>query len=231
MDNPTEDLPVDDHPVDDLFVDAGVVTDGEILPDTATKGRRKRSNATRQVIEWSVLIVAAVLLALVIRGTLVQAFYIPSESMEPTLHGCQACNNNDRILVNKLSYKVGDPERGDIVVFHSPPAETNSNIKDLVKRVIGLPGETIEVRNNAIYITKVGDSEPQQLNEPYVNPACKDHVADNLTTQTLQPGYYFMMGDNRCASSDSRVFGPVKGSTFVGRAVVRIWPMSRFKIL
>ena len=206
-------------------------TDGEILPNIATKGRRKRTNATRLVIEWGVLIIGAVLLALVIRGTLVQAFYIPSESMEPTLHGCRACNNNDRILVNKLAYKFGDPDRGDIVVFSSPPASVDKSIRDLVKRIIALPGEKIEARNNAIYITKVGESEPQKLEEPYINPACKEAVAANLTAQTLQPGYYFMMGDNRCASSDSRVFGPVKGSTFVGRAFVRVWPVSRFKIL
>ncbi len=226
MDEQPEDLPFDSA----TGAGATVATHGEILPDVATKGRRKRSNATRQAIEWGLLIVGAVLLALVIRGTLVQAFYIPSESMEPTLHGCMNCNNNDRILVNKLAYKFGDPERGDIVVFKSPPGETNSNIKDLVKRVIALPGEKIEARNNAIYITKAGETEPQKLEEPYINPACKDRVG-SLTAQTLPPGHYFMMGDNRCASSDSRVFGPVKRSSFVGRAFVRIWPISRFKIL
>ncbi len=204
---------------------------GEILPDGATKERRKRTNATRQSIEWALLIVGAIVLALVIRGTLVQAFYIPSESMEPTLHGCSGCNNNDRILVNKLAFKFHDVHRGDIVVFTSPPAEANSNIKDLVKRVIALPGETIEARNNAIYITRVGQKDAQKLDEPYVNPACGERIADNLTTKTIPPGYYFVMGDNRCASHDSRFFGPIKGSSIVGRAFVRIWPLSRFKFL
>ncbi len=203
----------------------------EILPNEATKGRRKRSNATRQTIEWGLLIVGAIVLALVIRGTLVQAFYIPSESMEPTLHGCRGCHN-DRILVNKLAYKFHDVHRGDIVVFTKPPKET-ANINDLVKRVIALPGETIEARDDAIYITRVGQSEAQKLDEPYVNKTCVDshQVANNLTKTTLQPGYYFVMGDNRCQSQDSRVFGPIAGKTIVGRAFVRIWPLSRFKFL
>lgn len=205
----------------------------EILPDDATLERRKRSNASKLALEWFVLIVGAILLAVVIRGTLVQAFYIPSESMEPTLHGCTNCNNNDRILVNKISYKLHDVNRGDIVVFSSPPAEADSNIKDLVKRVIALPGETIEARNDSIYITRVGQTEAERLEEPYVNKPCVDskQVADNLTKQKIPPGHYFVMGDNRCHSSDSRVFGPIDGDTIVGRAFVRIWPISRFKFL
>ena len=221
-------------PASDVSGVAAMLGDSEMLPDGETREKRRRRNAGRQAVEWAVLIVGAVVLALVIRGTLIQAFYIPSESMEPTLHGCSGCNNNDRILVNKLSYKFHDVNRGDIVVFTTPPAETNSNIKDLVKRVVALPGETIETRNDAIYITKPGRNEAQQLDEPYINPACKTSGApynNNLTKQTVPAGMYFVMGDNRCQSHDSRYFGPIKADTIVGRAFVRIWPLSRFKFL
>lgn len=220
--------------VDDVDAVAALLDESEMLPDGETLGKRKRRNATRQAIEWLILIVGAVILAFVIRGTLIQAFYIPSESMEPTLHGCSGCNNNDRILVNKLSYKFHDVNRGDIVVFTSPPSEKNSNIKDLVKRVVALPGETIETRNDVIYITKPGETEAKQLEEPYVNPECKKQgspVNNNVTKQTIPAGQYFVMGDNRCQSHDSRFFGPIKGSSIVGRAFVRIWPLSRFKFL
>ena len=213
--------------------DGATPVDGEILADLWSRSQRRRKNTARQLIEWLLLVLGAVGLAMVIRGTLFQAFYIPSPSMEPTLHGCTGCDN-DRILVNKLSYRLHSINRGDIVVFSTPPGEEDSSaIKDLVKRVIGLPGEKIEERNDRVWITPVGKTKAQELIEPYVNPVCvaQHNVAQGLDTQTIPPGYYFVMGDNRCASHDSRAFGPIKGSSIVGRAFVRIWPPSRFKLL
>lgn len=198
----------------------------ELLPDAETRRRRKRSNGSKLLIEWIVLIVAALTIALLIKTFLFQAFVIPSESMEPTLHGCTGCAN-DRILVNKLSYRLHDVNRGDIVVFEAPPGYENGDIHDFVKRVIGLPGETIETRNQQVYI----DGKP--LEEPYINPACVERgdFGGAIERQEIPVGHVFVMGDNRCASSDSRKFGTIDTDTIVGRAFVRIWPLGRFKFL
>jgi signal peptidase I len=197
----------------------------ELLPDADTRRRRKRSNGSKLAIEWIVLVVSALTIALLIKTFLFQAFVIPSESMETTLHGCNGCSNNDRILVNKLSYRLHDVNRGDIVVFEAPPGRATDGIKDYVKRVIALPGEVIEARNNQVYI----DGKP--LEEPYISEQCLNNVADNLKRQEVPSGSVFVMGDNRCRSSDSRVFGPIPTDTIVGRAFVRIWPLTRFKFL
>lgn len=198
----------------------------ELLPDPDTRRKRKATNSSKLAVEWAILIVAALTIALLIKTFLFQAFVIPSPSMTPTLCGGVDCGTNDRILVNKLSYKLHDVNRGDIVVFATPPGMEQEGVKDFVKRVIGLPGERIEARDAQIYI----DGRP--LQEPYVNPACPNPVSgETLTTQTIPPDHVFVMGDNRCASKDSRVFGPIPVDTIVGRAFVRIWPLGRFKFL
>ncbi len=186
-----------------------------ILPDAATARKRRRSSGTRQLIEWVLLIGAALAIALLIKTFLFQAFYIPSESMEPTLQV------HDRVLVNKLSYKLHDIHRGDIVVFTKPKGEA-SDIKDLVKRVIGLPGETVEGRDGHVYI------DGRQLEEPY--------LPDGMQTSTfaavpIPSNSIWVMGDNRPASRDSRYFGAIPESTVVGRVFVRIWPLTRLGFL
>ncbi len=210
----------------------GPPSNGEILPEGGAAGRRRRKNASRQAVEWLALVAGAVVLALVIRGTLFQAFYIPSASMAPTLEV------NDRILVNKASYKLHAVHRGDIVVFKAPPGETSETIKDLVKRVIGLPGETVEARDSHVYIIKPGQTAGQELDEPYVKttPDCPAGTQSAVAGHALQvihvpANEYFVMGDNRCASEDSRAFGPIKKSSIIGRAFIRIWPLTRIKLL
>jgi signal peptidase I len=192
-------------------------------------GVSKSDRARRVALEWGVLIVAALVIAFVIKTFLFQAFYIPSESMVPTL------KVGDRVLVNKLSYKLHDVHRGDIVVFDAPPAADAGNIKDLVKRVIGLPGDAIEESDGALYVNG------RRLDESYlpkgvrttisnVPPGCgvPSSQAELPTTQQrgckVPAGSMFVMGDNRGASKDSRIFGPVKESAIVGRVFVRIWP-------
>jgi signal peptidase I len=192
----------------------------ELLPGADTSRRKRRSSSSRQLVEWLVLVGAALLIAVIIKTFLFQAFYIPSESMEPTFY------KNDRILVNKLSYHMHPIHRGDIVVFKAPPGEESATIKDLVKRVVGLPGELVEARNGAVYING------RRLDEPYVLAECPSAVSGlDLKTVTVPPGHYFLMGDNRCHSKDSRAFGPIARSAIIGRAFVRIWPLSRFKFL
>jgi signal peptidase I len=197
--------------------DAGAA---ELLPDPPTRRGRRRANASRQLIEWVVLVFAALFIAVLIKTFLFQPFYIPSSSMEPTLH------INDRIFVNKLSYHLHNVNRGDIVVFETPPGQDDSRVKDYVKRVIALPGETVVGRNGAVFV------DGKRLIEPYVSAQCADALGSNpFASRKIPAGYVWVMGDNRCNSSDSRVFGPIKESTIVGRAFFRIWPLSRLSLL
>lgn len=173
-------------------------------------------------------IVVALLLALVIRAFVVQAFKIPSGSMLETLQ------IGDHLLVTKFAYdvrlpsnifldttdgkvlyKTGDPERGDIIVFKYPVDES----KDFIKRVIGVPGDTIEIRDKVVYING------QEIDEPYVlhTKAGNMPVRDNFGPFTVPADEYFVMGDNREGSHDSRFWGTVKRSKIVGKALVIYW--------
>jgi len=165
-----------------------------------------------------VIVVVALVGALLIRTVLFQAFFIPSASMEPTL------KIHDRILVNKLSYDFHSVHRGDIVVFRRSPnmAEADGNIKDLVKRVIGLPGETIQSTPDG-HIAING----QIISEPYLPPGTLP--GPPVPEQVIPAGHYWVMGDNRDDSADSRVFGPIAKSQIVGRAFILIWPFSDFR--
>jgi signal peptidase I len=162
--------------------------------------------------EWLGILIGALVLAVVIKTFVAQTFYIPSPSMEKTLLV------DDRVLVNKLAYKMGDVDRGDVVVFKRPPKETDTSIKDLIKRVVGLPGETIEARNGVVYINSVA------LAEPYLQPGMP---TNELPPTVVPEGTYFVMGDNRTNSFDSRRFDPIPDDLLVGRAEARIWPLSR----
>ena len=178
---------------------------------------RRAGKALRSGLEWVAIIVGALLVALVVKTFLIQAFYIPSASMEPQLA------IGDRVLVNKLSYRLHDVNRGDIVVFERPPGDAGDpEIKDLIKRVVALPGETVEGRGGQIFV----DERP--LREPYIGQ--HEVIADFGPTK-IPAGRVFVMGDNRDNSKDSRVFGPIKESIIVGRAFVRVWPAASFDLL
>jgi signal peptidase I len=136
--------------------------------------------------------------------------------MMPTL------NVSDRVLVNKLSYKLHDVHRGDLVVFERPPGEATDDIKDLIKRVIALGGETIELRDGRIVI------DGRLLEEPYLPEGTETTSLERLT---VPEGQVFVMGDNRDDSRDSRFFGPIDESLIVGRAFLRVWPLSALGLL
>lgn len=165
----------------------------------------------RGVVEWLVVLGSAVVVALLLRAFLFQAFFIPSESMEETLRV------DDRVLVNKLSYRIGDVSRGEVVVFRRPDDQPGE-FRDLIKRVIGLPGESIEARDNTIFI------DGQVLIEPYLTPG---EVIGDFGPVVIPDGEYFVMGDNRDNSGDSRVFGTVDEDRFIGRAFFLFWPLDR----
>jgi signal peptidase I len=158
-----------------------------------------------------------------LRSFVVQPYYIPSASMEPTLHGCPGCND-DRVLVDKLSYRLHDVHRGDVVVFHRPAEATYIPDKVLIKRVIAVGGDVVELRNGLVYLNE------RPLTEKYVNPACGPRPTVPLngqSTWTVPKGGLFVMGDNRCRSDDSRQFGPIRSASVIGRAFLIIWPVKR----
>lgn len=191
------------------------------------RGRLERWLGARgaALAEWVLVIVGAVVLAVVVKVFLLQAFYIPSLSMYPTLH------EGDRVLVNKLSYRLHDVNRGDIVVFERPASETSSNIPDLIKRVVGLPGESIVIDGGSVYV------DNRKLDESYLPTGTVTSAQSAPYKCTVQApcvvpqGSVWVMGDNRPDSKDSRYFGPIPESTIVGRAFVRVWPFGRFGLL
>ncbi|HEX2052683.1 MAG TPA: signal peptidase I [Actinomycetota bacterium] len=185
--------------------------------------------------EILILGLIAILTAVLLTNYVVQAFFIPSESMEDTLL------INDRVLVNKVVYRLRDPKPGDIVVFTSPDraavAEDDkgpfanaleeaaqglglrSSVQDLIKRVVAVEGQTVEVKIGSLFV------DGKQVDEPYR----KDFLPmPNFGPVTVPPGQVFVMGDNRGESHDSRAFGPVDKDTIVGRAFALIWPLQRF---
>lgn len=183
----------------------------------AAPADNKRSGA-RNLIEWVVIIGGALLAAFLVKTFLFQAFYIPSGSMEPTLQ------IGDRVLVSKLSYRLGEIDRGDLIVFKRPdlPAGTEAAVKDLIKRVIALPGETVETRDGSVYING------KELDEEYLPDGT---YSDNVPRQEIPEGTIWVMGDNRGNSRDSRVLGPVSIDSIHGRAFVRIWPVGDISTL
>lgn len=182
-------------------------------------------HALRSFVILVVLVAAA---AFLLRQYVAQTYYIPSESMEPTLHGCATCHD-DRVLVEKLSYHFHGPRPGDIVVFDNPGhgwADVGDRV--LIKRVIGVAGDTIVIRGGHVY------RDGRQLDEPYVNPSCHGTQPGPRYRPGgyhVGPGELFVMGDNRCDSDDSRYNGPVPVSSVVGRAVMIIWPLGRITSL
>ena len=184
-------------------------------PDAPKRHRVTMRGATRLLV---VVVIAAVI-AILLRTFVVAPYYIPSASMEPTLHGCTGCNN-DHVLVDKLSYKMHSIHRGDVVVFHRPDAWQVSD-KVLIKRVIGLPGDTLTARKGIVYVDGLA------LAEPYLDKACRSGTTNFPKSVTVPDGEAFVMGDNRCDSSDSRRFGAIPDSKVIGRAFMIIWPLGR----
>jgi signal peptidase I len=178
-------------------------------------------------------LLTALVIAVLIKTFLVQPFWIPSESMLDTIHV------NDRVMVNKLAYRLGEPERGDVVVFRDPgEPEIEESIPeavvrsvleavgirtrgrdDLIKRIVGLPGETITISDDQVHV------DGAALSEPYLDG---DVTMPDAGPFEIGEGEVFVMGDNREFSFDSRRFGNIELGGLVGRAFVIIWPVSNF---
>jgi signal peptidase I len=188
------------------------VTDAQSVPAPATRPRLHRQGVVNEAIRTLLFLVGVyVLLEMAIPRSVVLSI-----SMEPNLIADQ------RLLISRVSYLFGNPARGDIVVF-TPPNVPQED-PPLIKRLIGLPGETVEFRDTYVYINGV------KLDEPYINEPCTAGSCPNQLW-TLGADEYFFMGDNRNHSHDSRAFGPIKRSAIMGRAILRWWPPPKWGIL
>jgi signal peptidase I len=179
----------------------------------------KLPSGARAFFDWVVVIAVALLVAFVVRTFVLAHFVVEGSSMYSTLE------TGDRVFVNKLSYRLHDPNRGDVVVLHQI---TGASERDLIKRVIALPGETVEVRNCAVLI------DGRVLNEPYLDPEVvtpTDCGGDYSLNGPVPENHVFVMGDNRGGSQDSRVIGPINEDDLVGRAFVVFWPQSHWQWL
>jgi len=203
----------------------------EFEPPINTESAIEEKNS-KSALEWLAVIVGALLVAFLIKTFLMQAYYIPSSSMTPTLQ------IGDRVLVNKLSYEFGDISRGDLIVFQKQNNE-NETKTDLIKRVIALEGEWIEIFEGQIFIKETVDTERKLLQEPYladgvITTGFVDLSKCEQSTETtclIPNDHVFVLGDNRSGSRDSRYFGPVHEDNVVGRAFIRIWPLGSLKLL
>jgi len=187
-----------------------------------------------------VTIVGAIAIVLLVKAYVVNPYRIPSSSMEPTLHcsqpavGCETksigpVDLSDRVLANRFLYKIRDPRRGEIIVFQTPSA---AQLKcgaggTFVKRLVGLPGDTVEVRlrqgDGYVYING------RPLKEPYIEKARRGAVG-SFGPIKVKPGNYFMMGDNRSQSCDSRLWGTVPRENLIGKVFATYWPPKRISL-
>lgn len=198
--------------------------------DTEERRPSRPGHGRSFLFELPGLLLAALVVAVLLKTFVIQPFYIPSGSMIPTLQ------LQDRVMVSKLNYRFGEIERGDVVVFESGP-ETEETIpeavvravldalgistpgrEDLIKRVVGLGGDTVEIVDNQVLVN--GEAIP----EPYLND---DVDMADMAERTIPSDQLWVMGDNRNDSSDSRIIGPVRADAVIGEAVVRIWPLDR----
>ncbi len=195
--------------------------------DRVTGGLPRR---VRIVVDWIVTIVGAIAIVLAIKAFVVNPYRIPSSSMEPTLHcarpapGCEA-RFSDRVLANRFVYHFRDPARGDVIVFETPPsAKAKCGAGGtFVKRIIGLPGETVQIRmrRGAAYVYIDG----KRLDEPYIEQDRRD--IGPAESFKVPAGHYFVMGDNRSQSCDSRVWGSVPRANLIGKVFMTYWPPLR----
>ena len=182
----------------------------------------------RTIVDWLATIAVAVVIVLAFQAQVAKPYRIPSSSMEPTLHCAKPgafCEGgfDDRVIANRLAYRFGAPERGQIVVFTAPPAADRCGPDDggstFVKRIVGLPGEKVSERGGVVSI------DGERLVEPYLDPSRRGHATGSWPR--VQPGHYFLLGDNRVHSCDSRTWGTVPRSDLIGPALLTYWPPSR----
>jgi signal peptidase I len=186
-------------------------------PTDEAPSLKQPKSRRRGFIEWIIVLIIAVALSFLIRTFVFQEYFVPSGSMTPTL------DIGDRILVNKLSVDFGTVNIGDIVVFRAPPNVKkicSDDVADLVKRVIGVPGDTLYSDGNTIYVNGKPLDQKWTVYKA-MGPVPIKHI-------TLKKNMYFMMGDNHAGSCDSRYWGPVPRSDLIGKVFFKVWPLSHW---
>lgn len=189
---------------------------------TSPEGMDNEPGLGREVASffWETIKIVAISLIIIlpIRYYVVQPFFVKGASMESNFE------DGDYIFVNELAYEVGQPHRGDVIVFRYPLDQTQF----FIKRIIGLPNETVEIKDNKVIVYNDQHPEGFVLNEPYLDAG--QQTLGDLKIK-LDDNEYFVMGDNRLESSDSRRWGPVNRSLITGEAYIRLWPLSRIEIV
>lgn len=178
-----------------------------------TYSKPKKDNSLWEIIKFALL---ALVIVIPIRTFIAQPFIVSGNSMVPTFE------NNEYLIVDEISYRIHEPERGDVIIFRYPKDPS----KFFIKRIIGLPGETLTINGQKITVKNESHPEGFVVEEPYVK-----NQATNELTVTLPEGQYFVMGDNRSASSDSRVWGNVPEKNIIGRAFLRVLPIAEASVL
>lgn len=173
------------------------------------------------IFVWEITKMVVISLAIIIpvRYFLIQPFYVKGASMEPNFH------DHEYLIIDEISYRFNEPQRGDIIVFRYPfnPQEF------FIKRLIGLPGETVQLRDGHVYVTNTEHPEGWQLPETYLDVNLQTNGFDQSSVE-LSADQYFVLGDNRYASKDSRSFGPVAKNFIIGRVFFRGWPFSKIQL-
>jgi|SRR3989344_5528643 len=181
-----------------------------MLPEETIASINSKNDSPSVFWETLKIIVISIAIILPIRYYLVQPFFVRGSSMEPNLE------NGDYLLVDEIGYRLEEPKRGDTIVFRYPPDPSQF----FIKRIIGLPGETIEIRSNKV---KIYDDKDIVLEESYLEES-QQTLGDVVVR--LKADEYFVMGDNRLQSSDSRRWGPLQKKYIIGRAFIRLWPIN-----
>jgi signal peptidase I len=185
-------------------------------PFQSSAAKRERGTGAGALLGYTLL---ALCLALVIRFFVAAPYVVSGSSMEPNFE------NWDYLITDRVSYRFEDPQRGDIIVFHLPQEYTRT----LIKRIIGLPGETVSVDAKGIYIKNAAEPSGFYLNEPYL---AQENLGGPMgMTVTLKPDEYFVLGDNRHVSSDSRSWGTLPRADIIGRVILRLLPFSKINVL
>lgn len=167
--------------------------------------------------EFLFITIASISLVLVIRTFVAQPFVVDGASMEPTFH------SGEYLIVDQISYEFNNPQRGDVIIFRYPAIPS----RFFIKRVIGLPGETLKIDGGKVFVKEKQSEEFKQVNEFYVSLT----NIENSKEITLTEEEYFVMGDNRIASLDSRSWGPLNKDYIVGKAIIRLFPFNKIDLL
>lgn len=183
--------------------------------DDINEDKQPQENFFKDIIKFSIL---ALVIVIPIRFFIAQPFIVSGASMQPTFE------SGEYLIVDQLTYRFESAHRGEVVIFKYPKDPS----KYFIKRVIGLPGETVRIEGEHIYIENEEHQSGYLLEEPYLDP---ENLGDSTMTITLSDDQYFVMGDNRRASSDSRIWGPLPEENIIGRAFLRLLPITNYAVL